>query len=168
MLKSMVILREFPRNSGLFGLVSYNVFWPSSGQRLKNKYRGFLLRPLCKQRQFVGSLHSNDSHSFPFPLFQRPRAKGLVVTSQFLDEKKHVNPQAQRFPKFISSPIFFMDTEHLRFLTKGDAAPQAYDRLDVHTLMLNDSQRLGSYLAAIRAHNLQAGWIWMDMDGWFG
>lgn len=53
-----------------------------------------------------------------------------------------------------------MDTEHL-VLTKGDAAPQAYDRLDVHTLMLNDSQRLGSYLAAIRAHNLQAGWIWM-------
>ena len=49
----MVILREFPRNSGLFGLVSYNVFWPSSGQRLKNKYRGFLLRPLCKQRQLL-------------------------------------------------------------------------------------------------------------------
>ena len=32
---------------------------------------------------------------------------------------------------------------------------EAYDNLEVHALMLGDSQRLGSYLAAIRAHSLQ-------------
>eukprot|EP00435_Cladocopium_sp_Y103_P054978 s1111_g18.t1 len=32
---------------------------------------------------------------------------------------------------------------------------EAYDQMEVHALMLNDSQRLGAYLAAIRAHHLQ-------------
>ncbi|CAK9074940.1 unnamed protein product [Durusdinium trenchii] len=32
---------------------------------------------------------------------------------------------------------------------------EAYDQLEVHALMLEDSQRLGSYLAAIRAHDLK-------------
>ena len=119
MLKSMVILREFPTNSWLFSFVSKNVFWPSSEQRLKNKYRGFLLRPFCKQRQFVGSLHSIffPFHSIP----SLPMAKGQRTCCyiSIFGRKKHVNPQTQRFPKFISSRIFFMDTEHLRCFNQG-------------------------------------------------
>lgn len=32
---------------------------------------------------------------------------------------------------------------------------EAYDQMEVHALMLSDFQRLGAYLAAIRAHHLQ-------------
>lgn len=53
-----------------------------------------------------------------------------------------IRPRTDRDPSFCAWP--------------PDVA-EAYDQLEVHALMLEDSQRLGSYLAAIRAHDLKAG-----------